>query len=133
MKRWSWGEANCQRFHPKGRLVPVLYYRDKYYRLKARRGGKRAALAIAHKILIVAYHVLNDGYRYRELGGGYLDSQHKARTSRHLVPAGGHWISRTGRALGSLNGRKERTTLSYKSTGEFIFPATFRSLAPRRR
>jgi hypothetical protein len=61
------------------------YFRDKYYRLKARRGGKRAALAIAHKILIVAYHVLNDGYPYRELGGGCLDSQHKARTSRHLV------------------------------------------------
>ena len=61
------------------------YFRDKYYRLKARRGGKRAALAIAHKMLIVAYHVINDGYPYRELGGGYLDSIHKARTSRHLV------------------------------------------------
>jgi transposase len=61
------------------------YFRDKYYRLKARRGGKRAALAIAHKMLVVAYHVINDGYPYRELGGGYLDSIHKARTSRHLV------------------------------------------------
>lgn len=61
------------------------YLRDKYYRLKARRGGNRAALAIAHKILIAAYHVLADGTAYRDLGGAYLDSLSKVRTSRHLV------------------------------------------------
>ena len=61
------------------------YFRDKYYRLKARRGSKRAALAIGHKILIAAYHILADGRPYRDLGGGYLDSLHKVRTSRHLV------------------------------------------------
>ena len=34
------------------------YLKDKYHRLKARRGGLRAALAIAHKILVSAYHML---------------------------------------------------------------------------
>jgi hypothetical protein len=36
-------------------------------------------------MLIAVYHVLADGSPYRELGGGYLDSLHRARTSRHLV------------------------------------------------
>jgi hypothetical protein len=34
------------------------YLKDKFHRLKARRGAMRAALAIAHKILVAAYHML---------------------------------------------------------------------------
>ena len=37
------------------------YLKDKFYRLKARRGALRAALAIAHKILVAAYHMLAKG------------------------------------------------------------------------
>ena len=33
------------------------YLKGRYHRLKARRGAMRAALAIAHKILVVAYHM----------------------------------------------------------------------------
>jgi transposase len=33
------------------------YLRDKFYRLKARRGYKRAAVAVAHKILVAIYHM----------------------------------------------------------------------------
>jgi transposase len=61
------------------------YLRSKYYRLKARAGGKRAALAIAHKLLIIAYRILADGTVYKDLGDTYLDTLGKARTSRHLV------------------------------------------------
>lgn len=49
------------------------YLKDKFYRLKARRGYKRAAMAIAHKILVAAYHILADGGDYRDLGEAYLD------------------------------------------------------------
>ena len=49
------------------------YLKDKFYRLKARRGYKRAAMAIAHKILISSYHMLAEGVDYRELGEAYLD------------------------------------------------------------
>ena len=35
------------------------YLRDKFYRLKARRGYKRAAVAIAHKILVSIYHMFS--------------------------------------------------------------------------
>ena len=37
------------------------YLKDKFHRLKARRGAMRAALAIAHKILVSAYHMLAKG------------------------------------------------------------------------
>jgi transposase len=43
------------------------YLKDKFYRLKARRGGLRAALAIAHKILVAAYHMLATGADYKDL------------------------------------------------------------------
>ena len=61
------------------------YLRSKYYRLKPRMGVKRAAVAIAHKILIIAYRVLADGTVYTDLGETYLDTLGKTRTSRHLV------------------------------------------------
>jgi len=61
------------------------YLRSKYYRLKSRMGVKRAAVAIAHKILIAAFRILADGTVYQDLGDGYLDSLNAARTSRNLV------------------------------------------------
>ena len=44
------------------------YLRDKFYRLKARRGYKRAAAAVAHKILLAIYHMLSHRVCYNELG-----------------------------------------------------------------
>jgi len=61
------------------------YYKDKYHRLRARRGRLRAAMAIAHKILIAAYHMLAGGVPYRELGEDFLDQQARQRTLRHLL------------------------------------------------
>ena len=49
------------------------YLKDKYHRLKARRGALRAALAIAHKILVSAYHMLAKNLPYRDIGEAYLD------------------------------------------------------------
>nr|WP_294512185.1 IS110 family transposase [uncultured Rhodopila sp.] len=60
------------------------YLKDKYHRLKARRGAKRAALAIAHKILVAAYHMLARGVDYRELGEAYLDRMDQTRTAANL-------------------------------------------------
>lgn len=61
------------------------YLKDKYFRLKARRGALRAAVAIGHKILIAAYHVLSKAVPYNELGETYLDQRHQGRTADHLV------------------------------------------------
>lgn len=61
------------------------YLRDKYYRLKGRRGPKRALVAIAHKILVAAYHIIRDGVPYVDLRDTYLDSLDKNRVTRSLV------------------------------------------------
>jgi transposase len=61
------------------------YYKDKYHRLRARRGRMRALLAIAHKILIAAFHLLANGGPFRELGEAFLDQQARQRTTRNLV------------------------------------------------
>lgn len=68
------------------------YYKNKYFRLKARRGGKRAAMAIAHKILIAAFHVLSTGTPYKELGEMYLDRRNRRAVASSLV----HRLRRLG-------------------------------------
>ena len=60
------------------------YLKDKFYRLKARRGGLRAALAIAHKILVAAYHMLATGADYKDLGEAYLDQLGRTHTVSNL-------------------------------------------------
>jgi transposase len=73
-------EAAVAASHTKG-----SYLRDKFYRLRARRGTKRAAMAIGHKILIAAYHLLATGAPYRDLGATYLDGLEKRHTTQNLV------------------------------------------------
>jgi len=60
------------------------YLKDKFHRLRARRGPMRAALAIAHKILVAAYHMLAKGVAYHELGEAYLDQIQQTRTVANL-------------------------------------------------
>jgi transposase len=61
------------------------FLRDKFYRLKARRGYKRAAVAVAHKILVAIYHMLSHQACYNELGDLYLDNLNKHRLTRNLI------------------------------------------------
>jgi transposase len=61
------------------------YLKEKYWRLKARRGAMRAALAIAHKILIAAYHMLAGNVDHRDLGATYLDTLSLTSTRNRLV------------------------------------------------
>lgn len=57
--------------------------KDKYHKLKTRRGAKRAAVAIGHKILVSAYHIIKHQETYKELGCMYLDARNKARILKH--------------------------------------------------
>src|SRR5712692_2493151 len=68
------------------------YLRDKFYRLKARRGYKRAAVAVAHKILVAIYHMLSHQVCYNELGDTYLDKRNKHQLTRNLI----HRLERLG-------------------------------------
>jgi len=60
------------------------YFKDKYYRLKARRGAKKAIVAIAHRILLGIYHVIKDGVDFRDLWEGYLTLRNKSHKVFHL-------------------------------------------------
>ncbi len=50
------------------------YFYSRYQRIAARRGGKRALIAIAHTMLVVIYHVLKTLTPYKELGCDYYDT-----------------------------------------------------------
>ena len=61
------------------------YLRDKFWRLKARRGPKRAALAVGRKILIAGFHMLKTGADYKDLGDAFLDSIDETIVVTNLV------------------------------------------------
>src|SRR2546427_8485535 len=62
------------------------YLRSQYLRIRRRRGHKKAIVAVAHSILVSAYHVLQDGLSYQELGGDYfLGREDRERITKRLV------------------------------------------------
>lgn len=56
-----------------------------FYRVAKRRGSKRAAMAVAHRVLVIAYYILRDGTQYREVGGAYWDRCNPERTAQRLT------------------------------------------------
>ena len=56
-----------------------------YHRMAARRGGKRAVIAVAHALLVMAYHMLKRKMDYRELGPDYFDRLNQRRITQVLV------------------------------------------------
>jgi transposase len=61
------------------------YHKDKYHRLKARRGSMRALFAIAHKLARAVYRTLTRREPYQDLGAGYLDARDKPAVARKLI------------------------------------------------
>jgi transposase len=49
------------------------YLAAQYRRLAARRGKKRALMAVGHSILVILYHLLKERRQYVDLGAHYLD------------------------------------------------------------
>ena len=80
-KRHS-GRSPVRKHHLKTIMIEVAwaavkvkgsYYREKYYRLKARRGSRRAIVAIAHRLLKAVYHIIRDGVSFKDLGEEFLN------------------------------------------------------------
>ena len=42
-------------------------------------------MAVAHSILIIAYHLIKDGETYHDLGGNYFDRRNPEATEKRLV------------------------------------------------
>lgn len=61
------------------------YLSAQYRRLAGRRGKKRAIVATAHSILVIAYHILKNQQPYQELGGNYFDERKKESVAHRLT------------------------------------------------
>jgi transposase len=61
------------------------YLSAHYHRLAARRGTKRALVALGHTILVMVYYVLRRGVPYHELGGNYFDERQRQAVEHRLV------------------------------------------------
>lgn len=59
--------------------VKKSYLSSFYHRLAARRGAKRAIIAVAHRLLIAIYHMLKKQEPYKDLGATYLDERNKPK------------------------------------------------------
>lgn len=56
-----------------------------YRRVARRRGHKKAIIAVAHTILVIAYHVLARGRTYEDLGANFFDQRDRERMRDRCV------------------------------------------------
>jgi transposase len=56
-----------------------------FRRVLRRRGPKKAAVAVAHSILVAAWHILHDRVTYHELGASHFDQLNTQRLTRHYL------------------------------------------------
>ncbi|MGH9094863.1 MAG: IS110 family transposase [Acidimicrobiales bacterium] len=62
------------------------YLSAQYARIRGRRGPGRAAVAVGHSILVIAWHLLSTGETYTDLGGDYFDKRRNSTAyQRRLV------------------------------------------------
>lgn len=71
----AWAAGRC-----KGGYLP-----EHFRRLAARRGRKRAIVAVGHSILVIAYHLLARGTSYHDLGPEHFDRRDADRVKRRSV------------------------------------------------
>jgi len=60
------------------------YFKAKYESMVARRGKKRALIAIGHKILCASYHIINNKEPFKEFGYEYLMERKKKNRAEYL-------------------------------------------------
>ncbi len=69
-----------------GRMKGANYLSTQHARLTARRGMGRAAVAVAHSMLVSAYYILSGDEPYQELGPDWLARRNdEAHHTRRLV------------------------------------------------
>lgn len=61
------------------------YLAAQYHRLVVRRGKKKAIMAVAHSMLVIAYHLIQRHEPYQDLGGNYFDELKPEATAKRLV------------------------------------------------
>jgi len=61
------------------------YLSSQYHRLAARRGKKKALVAVGHTILVIAYHLLTRKQAYADLGANYFDERDRQAVTKRCL------------------------------------------------
>ena len=61
------------------------YLQAQFYRIIARRGPKKAIMAVVASILTAIYHMLKDGTMYKDLGRDHFDRRSTEQQKNRLV------------------------------------------------
>jgi len=64
---------------------PNSAFAARYRRIMGHRGHKKAVVAVAHSMLVTAYHVLARRTSYHELGADYFDRRHAERVRHRAI------------------------------------------------
>ena len=101
-----------------------------FFRTAQRRGRKNAAVAVVHRILIVAWPILAEsGAEYVERGGDHFDRRNPARTVRKLtrrLEAIGYQVT-----LAPAPDAKPGRPRGRPPTGRLTGPGTDRTVGPK--
>lgn len=65
--------------------VKGSYLQAQFHRLRARRGAKKAIIAVAASMLTAIWHMLRNGTEWRELGAAYFDRADAKKTATRLI------------------------------------------------
>jgi transposase len=83
------GNSNLKRLLGVAAMAAIrnkdTYLAAYFRRISARRGGKRAVVAVMHKLAIAIWHVLHDHVPYRDLGADYFTKRDPERAMRRMI------------------------------------------------
>jgi transposase len=65
--------------------VKDTYLRAQYYRIRARRGPKKAIVAVAASMLTAVYHMMTRGQPYKDLGADHFDKLNTHKRAQRLM------------------------------------------------
>lgn len=65
--------------------VKGSYLQAQFHRLRARRGAKKAIIAVAASMLTAAWHMLRNGTEWHELGAAHFDRADATKTAARLI------------------------------------------------
>jgi transposase len=71
----AWAASHCKR----------SYFRAQFHRLAGKKGKKRALLAVAHSVLVVAYMLRKHGCVYQDLGSDYFEKINQDQLTRYHI------------------------------------------------
>jgi transposase len=61
------------------------YFHAQYARICARRGPKRALMAVAHSMIVVGFYLIKNDLKFNDLGADFFDRRNREQATRRAV------------------------------------------------